>query len=85
MAKSRTRVKTTKTTKTTKVATAPRAMRSSSARPASREVAEVEIVEASDTSTWEAGVAIATCIALVAALLVLDSHNGSHLGRGVIF
>ena len=66
---------------------AARAVRSSSARPA-REAeaeAEVEVVEESAGPSWEAGVAVATFLALLMALILLDKHMGTAYGEGFLF
>ncbi len=49
-----------------------------------RLVTEVEVVEEASSGNFESGLAIATTVALVAALLLTDALHGK-LGEGIFF
>lgn len=74
MARSRSRAK--------KAPKKSRSVRSTSHR---EEPAEVEVVEEGRGATWEAGVAVATFLALLVALILLDKFRGGSYGDGVLF
>jgi hypothetical protein len=57
-----------------------RAAKAKSKRP----VAEVEVVEETSSGSFESGLAIATTVALVAALVLTDALHGK-LGGGIFF
>lgn len=66
---------------------AQRAVKSTSQgrRPAAAQVAEVEIVEESRGAGWEGGVAVATFIGLLLAILMVDKHMATYFGEGFLF
>jgi len=61
-------------------ASASRSVRSSSRRSAPS--ADVEVVEEAEGATWEAGVAVATFLALLLALILLDMHMSESFDAG---
>ncbi len=65
-------------------ASAQRAVRSSSRREPVEEV-EPEVLEEAGGSGWESGVAVATFIGLLIALLLLDMHMGQKFDQGFLF
>jgi len=62
----------------------PAAKAAKSAKPAAKATTEVEIVEESKPAGMEAGVAIVTTLALIAAILVVD-YGLSGYGAGMFF
>ena len=56
-----------------------------SSRRAPAPAAEVEVVEEAGGATWEAGVAVATFLLLLVALLLIDKEMGTHYGEGQLF
>lgn len=47
--------------------------------------AEVEVVEEAGGASWADGVAVATFLALIVALIMLDADMGKNFGEGKLF
>jgi hypothetical protein len=75
----------TRTTKVTKTETPSRAARTKSRKQTTTSsTADVEVVEEAPGEGIDTGIAIATCLMLVAAILFLDAELGRY-GAGVFF
>ena len=62
-----------------------RSVRSSSGGGRRADAGEAEVVEEAVGATWEAGVAFATFLALLVALILLDMHMSESFGAGKLF
>jgi non-canonical (house-cleaning) NTP pyrophosphatase len=72
------------TTSRGKTARGPVAARQTKSKTPARAMAEVEVVEESGGMGLEGGVAIATTVLLLVAILFVDKHLGSY-GSGMFF